>query len=81
MDRCNISQPKPYSYERTLIAENAKLMAELDVVRSHLREAEDQLESIFNNVREGNECWLDYTSGERLWIGQVPSPRDEPVDN
>lgn len=75
MYQCNISQPKPHSYERSLEVENAQLKAELDVVKSRLREAEGQLEAIFNNVRNGDECWLDYTSGERVWIGQVPGPR------
>ncbi len=72
LTQININEPERFSYWRTLEEMNAKLDAELKLWKSRCDAAEDQLEAIFENIREGRECYLDYRDKTRIWIIRDP---------
>lgn len=70
MDMININEPDRFSYRRTLEEANARLEAELKLWKSRCEAAEDQLEAIFENIKEDRECYLDYRDNTRIWIAR-----------
>jgi len=68
MTAININEPDRFSYRRSLEEMNAKLEAQLALWKSRCDSAEEQLEAIFENIKEGRECYLDYRDKTRIWI-------------
>lgn len=85
MSRCNIKE-KGY-IDRDWEHHEYRVLAEekLKLRDSLVEELREQLRSISTRMREGNTVWIDYDSGERLYLkaytteppqGEKPAPYD-----
>ena len=51
-----------------------KLQAELKLTKARQDYAEELLEHIFENVRQGRECYLQYKDRTTIWIAKIEQP-------
>ena len=78
MSHMNISDPNSNSGSWREMLEVAKLKAEIDVLRRERDHYQSNLESIFDRIKAGEGVYLQYRSGERIWI--VAKPGDPAND-
>ncbi|MGH6977900.1 MAG: hypothetical protein ACRED4_01180 [Brevundimonas sp.] len=74
----NISDPNSNSGVWREMLEVGKLKAEIDVLRRERDHYQSNLESIFDRIKSGEEVYLQYGSGERIWI--IAKPEDHPKE-
>jgi len=72
----NISDPehKPNFWRDML--EVDKLKAEIAVLKKERDHYQENLASIFDRIASGEEVYLNYSNGDRIWI--VAKPEDKP---
>lgn len=75
MSHCNITMRDRYS----AVEQQAELLhlirAKNERLESLLSAAESNLSSIFERIKDGDEVWLDYPDGSRVYIQAIPDGR------
>lgn len=70
MSHCNITLPRDRDWD--FFRKIAVLEAEKSILESRLRDVESNLESIFDRIKRGEEVYLDYRDGSRIYIQARP---------
>lgn len=68
MSHCNITMRNRHSLEWSEYHNRKMLEARLQVMEMHLQDTESNLKSIFDRVRAGEEVYLDYEDGTRIYL-------------
>lgn len=76
MSHCNITLPRERDWD--FMRAIAVLKAEKTVLEDRLQSAERSLESIFDRIKRGEEVYLDYPNGDRIYIQAKPEEGDKP---
>lgn len=76
MSHCNISLPRDRDWD--FIRQIAVLKAERSVLEDRLRSVESELESIFDRLKRGEEIYLEYRNGDRIYIQARPAEGEQP---
>lgn len=75
MSHCNITMRDRFSTVERQAEDLVMLRAKSDRTEMLLKAAEDNLNSIFERIKDGEEVWLDYPDGSRIYIQAVPDGR------
>lgn len=75
MSHCNITLPRERDW--AFVLKIALLEAEKRVLSDRLLSAENSLESIFDRIKRGDEVYLDYPNGDRIYIQAKPEEADK----
>jgi len=70
MSHCNITLPRHRDWD--FFRQIEVLKAEKSVLESRLQTVESSLESIFDRIKRGEEVYLDYPNGDRIYIQARP---------
>lgn len=70
MSHCNITIPNRSHWE--FLRQIALLKAEKSILEDRLVDMERSLESIFDRIKRGEEVYLDYSNGDRVYIQAKP---------
>lgn len=76
MSHCNITMRDRYSFESRQDEEISVLKAKNEHLSRLLDSAQSNLESVFERIRNGEEVYLNYKDGTRIYIQAVLEPKN-----
>lgn len=68
MTQCNIPEARRYDREWKDAEERELLKTQLRLRDERIEELVGHIESITNRVKSGHTVWIDYRSGDRLYL-------------